>query len=270
MKNATFTKRDHTGRTSLLGEAAALRWLAEAEPGGGLRVTHVLASSASELVEERIAETRPTPEAARAAGRALAVTHAAGAPFWGAPPSGWEGAYRIDDSLTPCATRGDDTGSWGAFYARWRIEAYLAQLPRGFFSPRDLTLFDELCARLRAGEFDAPQPALVGEGPARVHGDLWAGNLLWDADPANATRCALIDPMAHGGHAEEDLAMLALFGCPCLDELVAGYQEVSPLAEGWEAREGLMQLAPLLLHCILFGDSYAAGTRLRLRNLSGR
>ena len=33
----------------------------------------------------------------------------------------------------------------------------------------------------------------------------------------------LIDPAAHGGHRETDLAMLALFGCPHWDFVVGGY-----------------------------------------------
>lgn len=66
--------------------------------------------------------------------------------------------------------------------------------------------------------------------------------------------------MAYGGHAETDLAMLALFGCPYLDEIVRGYDEASPLANGWRERVGLHQLAPLLLHCVLFGGAYVPQT----------
>ena len=66
----------------------------------------------------------------------------------------------------------------------------------------------------------------------------------------------LIDPMAYGGHAETDLAMLSLFGHPLLEEVLLGYDEASPLADGWRERVGLHQLAPLLLHCVLFGGWY--------------
>ena len=62
--------------------------------------------------------------------------------------------------------------------------------------------------------------------------------------------------MAQGGHAETDLAMLALFGFPFLREVIAGYEEVSPLADGWRERVALHQLSPLLLHCELFGGWY--------------
>ena len=70
-----------------------------------------------------------------------------------------------------------------------------------------------------------PAPA---EPPARLHGDLWSGNVLWAPDGA-----WLIDPAAHGGHRETDLAMLALFGCPHLDVVLAAYDEAAPLADGW-------------------------------------
>lgn len=116
-----------------------------------------------------------------------------------------------------------------------------------------------MAARLSSGEFDAPQPGLVREAGvpcARLHGDLWSGNVLWDADADAPTGSVLIDPMAYGGHAETDLAMLALFGHPLLEEVVRGYDEVSPLADGWRERVGLHQLAPLLLHCVLFGGWY--------------
>ena len=79
---------------------------------------------------------------------------------------------------------------------------------------------------------------------------------MWDADPGNRVGAVLIDPMAHGGHAETDLAMLALFGCPHLGRIVSAYDEVSPLAYGWRDRVHLHQLAPLLHHCALFGRSY--------------
>jgi fructosamine-3-kinase len=90
------------------------------------------------------------------------------------------------------------------------------------------------------------------EPPARQHGDLWPGNLLWSTD-----RVWLVDPAAQGGHRETDLANLALFGgAPHLDRILAGYQEVWPLAPGWPQRVPLHQLHLLLVHTALFGSSY--------------
>ena len=89
------------------------------------------------------------------------------------------------------------------------------------------------------------------EPPARLHGDLWSGNVVWSDEHGT-----LIDPAAHGGHRETDLAMLALFGLPHLQRLVDAYQEQTPLADGWEERQPLHQLFPLLVHAALFGGHY--------------
>ena len=72
-----------------------------------------------------------------------------------------------------------------------------------------------------------------------------------------AAGVVLIDPAAHGGHRETNLAMLALFGCPHLDAVLDGYQREHPLRAGWQQRRGLHQLHPLLMHVALFGSSYA-------------
>ena len=64
---------------------------------------------------------------------------------------------------------------------------------------------------------------------ARLHGDMWAGNVL---DRGGPTGAALIDPMAHGGHAETDPAALAVFGFPYLEEVYAGYDEPHPWPMG--------------------------------------
>lgn len=105
---------------------------------------------------------------------------------------------------------------------------------------------ERLCERL-------PELAGPAEPPARLHGDLWSGNVLWAADGD----VRLIDPAAHGGHRETDLAMLRLFGCPHLEAVLDGYQRVAPLAEGWTERVGVHQLFPLLVHAVLFGRGYA-------------
>lgn len=247
---------------NLPGEAAALRWLAEAESTGGIRVARVLSVTTDELVEERVTTGAPSAAAARRIGAALARTHAAGAPWYGCAPDGWSGEPWCSQARTPYVAREGATESWGSFFAEHRIMNYVRTLvDRGEFGTSELNLFERVAARLEAGEFDAPQPRLVRDSAvlcARLHGDLWAGNVLWDADPASPTGGVLIDPMAYGGHAETDLAMLALFGYPFLEEVLRGYDEASPLADGWRERVALHQLAPLLLHCVLFGGWYLA------------
>jgi fructosamine-3-kinase len=54
--------------------------------------------------------------------------------------------------------------------------------------------------------------------------------------------------------------MLELFGT-IPERTLAGYQEISPLADGWRERIPIWQLFPLLVHAVLFGGSYLARSR---------
>ena len=70
-----------------------------------------------------------------------------------------------------------------------------------------------------------------------------------------AGRSWLIDPCAHRGHREVDLAMMDLFGGfgPGAWE---AYEEAFPLADGWQERVLAYQAVPLLVHAVLFGGGY--------------
>ena len=262
---ATYEKVDHGPHADLAGEAAGLRWLGAAEKDGGLSCARVVSATAHRLVEERIPQGAPTREKARRAGAALARTHAAGAAWYGCPPPGWDGpGYAIGRSLTPVVSDSARDGalSWGAACAEWRVMPHVRTIrDDGLVDAAEARLLTRVADRMAAGDFDSPEPALVragGHACARIHGDLWVGNLLWaqDGTRAAATGAALIDPMASGGHAETDLAMLQLFGCAYLDDLLAAYDEASPLADGWRDRVAIHQLVPVLLHCVLFGGDY--------------
>jgi fructosamine-3-kinase len=190
----------------------------------------------------RLTETGASPSAAEDLGRRLAVTHGAGAPAFGSPPDGWEGPGWIGSIPLPYGS----FRTWGAFYAERRLLPYArSAADAGSLSRSDVRAVEAVCARLVAGEWDD------GRAPARLHGDLWSGNVLWCRDGA-----VLVDPAAHGGHAETDLAMLALFGLPHLERVLAAYDESAPLADGWRDRVGLHQLHPLLVHAVLFGGGY--------------
>ena len=79
--------------------------------------------------------------------------------------------------------------------------------------------------------------------------------MVW-ASHGNHTVGTMIDACAHGGHAETDLADLALFGSPHLDATIEGYNDVSPLADGWRARVPVHQFHKLLVHVVLFQGAY--------------
>ncbi|MEU5394021.1 fructosamine kinase family protein [Streptomyces tibetensis] len=221
-------------------EAAGLRWLAAA---GSVRVPVVHGHEDGWLVIDRVPQGRPDPVAAVRFGRDLAALHAAGAPAFGAAPPGGP----VDAYIGLAPMRNEPGGDWPRWYAGQRVLPYLRRaVDQGTLSSREAAVVERLCERL-------PELAGPAEPPARLHGDLWSGNVLWAADG----QVRLIDPAAHGGHRETDLAMLRLFGCPHLERVLDGYQEVAPLADGWAGRVGVHQLFPLLVHAVLFGRGYA-------------
>jgi fructosamine-3-kinase len=233
---ATVVAKRGTGTGMVTAEAASLRWLADAHT---VAVPDVLGEDGHWLVLTAIEQARPSPGVAEDFGRRLAALHASGAPAFGAPPPGgprdaWIGmAAMVDEPMA----------DWPQWYAEYRIRPYARRSPRLL----DVGLFERVCARL-------PELAGPPEPPARLHGDLWNGNVVWGADG----QAWVIDPAAHGGHRETDLAMLALFGCPHLEHVLGAYREVAPLADGWADRVALHQLFPLLVHTELFGGGYSA------------
>jgi fructosamine-3-kinase len=223
-------------------EAAGLRWLADAAERGGVPAPVPVAVHADRIVLPHVRETTSSTAHAEDLGRRLAATHRTGAAHHGCPPAGWAGDGYIATLRLPHATAPVD-GGWGTFYARLRLAPYLGSLPE-----HDAARVHRLCDRLVEGGGDVAGPS---EPAARLHGDLWSGNVLWSAAGA-----VVVDPAAHGGHRETDLAMLALFGLPHLDRVLAAYDEAFPLADGWRERVGLHQLHPLLVHAELFGGEY--------------
>ncbi len=230
-------------------EAAGLRWLAEP---GAVRVPGVLDVGADYLALQWVQPGALSAEGEEELARALARTHAAGAHSFGLE-AGSHGA-RFGSLGLP----NDPRSSWPEFYAQNRL-APLARLARerGALREQGVEAVERVCARI---------DALTGpaEAPARLHGDLWWGNVMAGSDG----RAWLIDPSAYGGHREVDLAMLRLFGGPP-QGFFAAYEELAPLAAGWQERVELYQLAPLLVHALLFGGSYRASAERAARRYAG-
>ncbi|MER5436220.1 fructosamine kinase family protein [Streptomyces sp. NPDC002588] len=228
------------GPGAVRAEVAGLRWLGAA---GAVRVPAVYGCDERWLVTERVVTGAPGREAALRFGRDLAALHAAGAPAFGAPPpDGPEDAF-----IGSAPMRNVVGQEWPGWYAEHRVLPYLrSAVDNGTVRPAEAAVVERVCELL---------PGLAGpaEPPARLHGDLWNGNVLWGADG----RVHVIDPAAHGGHRETDLAMLRLFGCPYLEEVLEGYRQTAPPAPGWTGRVGVHQLFPLLVHAVLFGRPYA-------------
>lgn len=216
-------------------EAAGLGWMRDA---GTVAVPEVLAveDDPPYMVLEWIEEGSPTANTEEEFGRDLAQMHASGAPVFGRQDCRPTGSLQLPN---------DPADSWVEFYGERRL------LPLASVAEKRESLDPDTIRDMRslAGRLDE----LLGpaEAPARLHGDLWAGNRLVDT----SAKSWLIDPACIGGHREFDLAMMRLFGGfgPGVEQ---EYFDAFPPAHGWEERIGLHQVAPLVVHAIKFGGSY--------------
>ncbi|WKD61640.1 Fructosamine kinase [Corynebacterium ciconiae DSM 44920] len=237
-----FIKRPNEPGAAL-AEAAGLRWLREAAPAA---VVEVCEASEEAIVTARVEQVRPTPEAAYEAGRQMAFMHRGGADAHGAPPapSGkrFEGQNFIGTQPQDCIPR----ETWREFYPAQRVLPFAEMArERGNLSEQDYHDVRAACASIESADYHPPV--------ARIHGDLWAGNLLFAQEGP-----VFIDPAAHGGAALTDIAMLALFGAPFFDHIVRGYRSIAPLEENWQELIPLHQMHPLAVHAATHGPSYGS------------
>jgi fructosamine-3-kinase len=240
-----FVKMPRGGsEAGLEAEASGLRWLAEA---GVVFVPEVLAVSPRALV---LPWLEPGPRAGdfdERLGRELAALHRAGAPGFG---------LGQDNFIATLPQQNRATATWAQFWHERRLAPLVVRaFDEGRLGRGHRRRFELLFARIEA---------LAGpvEAPARLHGDLWAGNVHVAPDGGPA----LIDPAVYGGHREVDLAMMRLFG-GFSARTFAAYAEVHPLAPGSDERVPLWQLYPLLVHAILFGRTWVDALERALARL---
>lgn len=221
-------------------EAEGLAWLADAH---ALRVPEVLAISDGTdaappfLALEFVEPSNRARDFDERVGRGLAALHRAGPQDFG---------FEHDNFIGTLPQPNAKMQDWAQFYGEQRLAPLVARASaKGLFDSGARRDFDRLFDKL---------PTLVGdaEAPARLHGDLWGGNLHCDEKGYPV----LIDPAVYGGHREVDLAMMRLFG-GFSGRVFDAYEECFPLSPGASRRIALYQLYPLLVHANLFGRGYA-------------
>lgn len=250
-------QRTGAPRGFFAAEAAGLKWLSAPEV---IPVVSVIDTGENVLRLERLASVAPSSEAAAEFGRRLARLHDSGAPAFGWAPAepAWFGPL---DS--PFEVSAEPSSSFSSFWVDQRLRPVADDIADQL-TPEENAAVASAITAVGAGAFDG----IAGSGtesPSRVHGDLWSGNLMWT--PAGGT---LIDPAAHGGHRLEDLAMLALFGTPFLDEIFAGYETAHPMPESWRADLPAHSFFALLAHVRLFGRGFLGQTLGAARAVTAR
>lgn len=216
-------------------ESTGLRWLRDC---GAVNTPEIFAVSDSPayLVMQWLNTGPPVADTDAALGRMLANLHLGKKAQFGRPDEQPTGSLGVPNK---CCDK------WSDFYASQRLLPLIEiATDRHSLPEKTLTASDRIAANL--DKLNVP-----AEPPALLHGDLWAGNRLVDSTGQNW----LIDPAAHHGHREFDLAMMKLFG-GFGDDCFAAYDEIYPLASGWHERIKLHQLAPLIVHAIKFGSGY--------------
>lgn len=230
-KRVVFVKTHASPPSNMFrAEAFGLDWLR-----GGIAVPQVIAAGDHFLALEWL-EVGPRGRGFdEALGRGLAELHRRGAPAFGLDGTSYLATLPQDNTL-------EHDGP--TFWIERRIRPLCEQAHELGAMPDVHARLDALLAK--RDRFGPPEP------PARLHGDLWWGNVM-----SIAAGPVIIDPAVYGGHREVDLAMLALFG-GVSPALIAAYESVTPLATGWRARVALWQLYPLAAHAVLFGGGYGA------------
>jgi len=214
--------------------------LGELRRAAALRVPEVLHADTSFIALEFIPPGHKDTRFWRELGRGLAQLHRNRGPCFG---------FLMDNFCGETRQPNPRTEDGHAFFGEHRL-AHQLRLARnaGRLESEDTRRVEGLIRRL---------PELVPEQPAvLIHGDLWSGNIVCSAEGEPV----LVDPAAHWGWAEAEIAMTQLFG-GFDKEFYAAYSQASQLERGWEERQDIYNLYHLLNHLNLFGTAYLPRVR---------
>ena len=224
-----FLASAHTG--FFQSEAKGLQTIADMDV---IRTPVVVSVGDSHLALEWIQCVAPTKQMWCDLGAQLATMHRAHQRLFGFDSDGFCG-------LTPQSNTPMSDGF--AFFAQQRIEPQVKRASdAGLLSDTEANRIQRVSNRL--DQWLPQQPASL------IHGDLWSGNVLFAGDQP-----VLIDPAAHYGWAEADLAMTRLFG-GFPSDFYQTYRSTNPLQPDFEDRVDLYNLYHLLNHLNLFGSAY--------------
>ncbi|MFY0605827.1 MAG: fructosamine kinase family protein [Cyclobacteriaceae bacterium] len=143
--------------------------------------------------------------------------------------------------------------SWHDFFVNQRLipQVNLAAAS-GLLDYKDVQQFDLLYKRIKDIFSDEP--------PALLHGDLWSGNFMIGANG----EAFIFDPAVYFGHREMELAFTKMFG-GFNEPFYEAYNASYPMDKGFQQREDLCNLYPLLVHANLFGGGYISAVKQTLK-----
>jgi fructosamine-3-kinase len=247
-------------------EGEGLKWLREPYINKcGVDVVKVFKYDNNSLEIEQVISGSPTAKSAYNFGANLAKTHFYNQAElnnfgWGWTPSAPSYFGPLSDPVLQFGTQDlVNFDNWFDYFVNGRMRPMIELgIKRNEFSSSDLDLFDNTIKSLTINKEE------MNSGIARCHGDLWSGNLMWRQDG----EAVLIDPAAHIGHFEEDLAMLNLFGCPFYNQILKGYNSIHPLSPDFKKRITLHNLYPIAGHVVFFGGGYLNQFRSMLITLT--
>jgi protein-ribulosamine 3-kinase len=150
-----------------------------------------------------------------------------------------------DNFMGSISQSNTQNGEWSSFFIEQRLKPLVKKsVGQQLLTAKHIKLFEKVYERI-------PELFNDNQKPALVHGDLWSGNFICNAQSLPV----LVDPAVYYGHPSVDLGMSTLFGG--FDHLFyESYNYHRPFPSHFNEQWKVSNLYPLLIHLILFGKGY--------------